>query len=45
MRYDELMLIDDIRETLKSDDNYRLKIACIESYFNVYEQMLKAKEQ
>lgn len=40
MRYDEYMLIEDIKQTLQSDDNYRIKIACIESYFNVYEQML-----
>lgn len=40
-RYNEKMLIDDIRETLKTEDSCRIKIACIESYFNVYEQMLK----
>lgn len=44
MRYDEKMLIDDIKEVLKSDENTKIKIACIESYFNVYEQMLKKVE-
>lgn len=43
-RYDELMLIEDIKTVLTSDDNCRIKIACIESYFNVYEQMLPKKE-
>lgn len=39
-RYDELMLIEDIKQVLISDDNCRIKIACIESYFNVYEKFL-----
>lgn len=42
--YDEFMLIEDIRTVLNSDDNYRIKIACIESYFNVYEKFLSIKE-
>lgn len=44
MSYDELMLIEDIKQVLISDENNRIKIACIESYFNVYEQMLKKKK-
>ncbi len=43
LRYDEFMLIKDIKEKLKSEDNYRIKIACIESYFDVYEKMLEEK--
>ena len=39
-RYDEEMLIDDIKQVLISSDNCRIKIACIESYFNVYEKFL-----
>ena len=30
-RYDEEMLIEDIKQVLISDDNCRIKIACIES--------------
>lgn len=41
MKYDEKCLIEDIKETLQSEDNYRIKIACIESYFNVYERFQK----
>ena len=44
MRYDENMLIEDIKQVLIGDENCRIKIACIESYFNVYEQMLDKKE-
>ena len=40
-RYDEEMLIEDIKQVLISDDNCRIKIACIESYFNVYEKFIK----
>lgn len=39
--YDELMLVEDIKEVLISSDTSRIKIACIESYFNVYEKFLK----
>lgn len=44
MRYDEFMLIDDIKQILISDENTKIKIACIESYFNVYEQMIEKGE-
>lgn len=44
-RYDEEMLIDDIKQVLISSDNCRIKIACIESYFNVYEKFLKTKNE
>ena len=39
-----MMLIEDIKQVLTGDENCRIKIACIESYFNVYEQILDKKE-
>ncbi len=42
--YDEFMLIEDIKTALMSDDNCRIKIACIESYFNVYETLKQKNE-
>lgn len=36
---------EDIKQILISDDNYRIKIACTESYFNVYERFLKNKKR
>lgn len=33
MRYDELMLIEDIKKTLMLDKNINIKIAYIESFF------------
>ncbi len=43
--YDEFMLIKDIKAALISDDNCRIKIACIESYFNVYETLKERNKQ
>ena len=42
--YDEFMLIEDIKTALMSDDNCRIKVACIESYFNVYETLKQKNE-